>query len=117
MLFYLPMTTAPNQSLENPIMKLISELNVFRCCHGNIAKATAVISIECSRLILYRAFKNILLNEITLKDLLVLVHFRVTTTFKFNFLLKTDDDCFLDAVRILHRLESLKNATRTWLGR
>lgn len=43
--------------------------------------------------------------------------YRVATALKFNFLLKTDDDCFLDVVRILDRLQSLKGATKTWLGR
>lgn len=37
---------------------------------------------------------------------------------KFTYLLKTDDDCFVDVVRVLHRLSEISDPSRRlWLGR
>lgn len=51
--------------------------------------------------------------------ILILSHvFRAVNEVKFSYLLKTDDDCFVDVVRVLHRLSEISDATgHVWLGR
>jgi len=37
---------------------------------------------------------------------------------KFSYLLKTDDDCFVDVIRVLQRLAEIPDSTQhVWLGR
>jgi len=43
---------------------------------------------------------------------------RAVKDVKFSYLLKTDDDCFVDVVRVLQRLSEISESTqRVWLGR
>jgi len=48
----------------------------------------------------------------------LLIISRALSEMKFSYLLKTDDDCFVDVVRILQRLDEIPDTTRcVWLGR
>jgi len=47
-----------------------------------------------------------------------LLIFRAVNEVKFSYLLKTDDDCFVDVIRVLERLAKIPCITRrVWLGR
>jgi len=47
-----------------------------------------------------------------------LLSVRAVSELKFTYLLKTDDDCFVDVVRVLQRLSEVPvTSRRVWLGR